>query len=80
MLYGLLAAATDADRMARALEIVEQFPDLRGATPLPAREAQTLAMELLMQKALERGLETAILDSPAYARYAAQRERDGAGG
>ena len=80
MLYGLLAAATDDATMARALEIVEQFPDLRGATPLPVREAQTLAMELLMQKALERGLETAILDSPAYARYAAQRQRDGADG
>ena len=37
--------------------------------PLPIREAQTLAMELLLQKALERGLETAVLDSPAYQRY-----------
>ena len=46
---------------------------------LPLRVAQTLAMELLMQKALERGLEGAILDSPVYARYSAQRERDGLG-
>jgi hypothetical protein len=36
-------------------------------------------MELLMQKALERGLEGAILDSPAY-RYTAQRQTDGLGG
>jgi hypothetical protein len=36
-------------------------------------------MELLMQKALEQGLETVILDSPAYRRYAEQRARDGAG-
>jgi MoxR-like ATPase len=79
MLYGLLAASGDAPALARALEIVEQFTDLRGDVPLPAREAQTLAMELLMQKALETGLETVILDSPAYRRYAEQRARDGAG-
>ncbi len=66
MLYGLLAACTDAPHLTRALEIVEQWPDMRGATPLPIREAQTLAMELLMQRALERGLEGAIIDSPAY--------------
>jgi hypothetical protein len=44
---------------------------------LPIREAQTLAMELLMQRALERGLETTILDSAAYRRYAEQRRADG---
>ncbi len=40
------------------------------------REAQTLAMELLMQKALDDGLEAAILDSPSYRRYAEQRHRE----
>jgi hypothetical protein len=79
MLYGLLAACTSAPVVARALEVIEQLPESRSAVPLPLREAQTLAMELLMQKALERGLEGAILDSPVYARYAAQRERDGLG-
>ena len=79
MVYGLLAASRDADTLARALEIVEQLPDIRGPVPLPIREAQTLAMELLMQKALERGLEATILDSPAYGRYAERRRRDGAG-
>ena len=73
LVYGLLAACTDAPRMARALQIVEQLPDTRGPVPLPIREAQTLAMELLLQRALEQGLETAVLDSPAYQRYAAQR-------
>lgn len=73
MVYGLLAAAADAQTLARALEIVEQLPEARGPVPLPLREAQTLAMELLMQKALESGLEAAILDSAAYRRYAAQR-------
>ena len=34
-------------------------------------------MELLLQKALQSGLETAALDSPAYQRYAAQRKREG---
>lgn len=79
MLYGLLAACTSAAALTRALEIVEQLPDAPGVVPLPLREAQTLAMELLMQKALERGLEGAILDSPVYARYSAQRTRDGLG-
>ncbi|MBS1178633.1 MAG: hypothetical protein H6R06_3045 [Proteobacteria bacterium] len=73
LVYGLLAASTDAERMARALQIIEQLPDTRGSVPLPIREAQTLAMELLLQRALEQGLETAVLDSPAYQRYAAQR-------
>jgi len=76
VIYGLLAAAADASTMSRALEIVEQLPDIRAASPLPVREAQTLAMELLMQRALERGLETAILDSPSYRRYAEQRKRE----
>lgn len=80
MLYGLLAAATDDTTMARALEIIEQLPDVRGTVPLPVREAQTLAMELLMQSGLEKGLTAAILDSPAYRRYAERRSREGSGG
>ena len=48
--------------------------------PLPIREAQTLSMELLMQKALESGLEAAILDSAAYRRYNDRRRRDGQDG
>ena len=66
--------------LTRALEVVEQLPEAKSNVPLPLREAQTLAMELMMQKALERGLEGAILDSPAYARYTAQRQGDGLGG
>lgn len=80
LIYGLLAAASDSERLTRVLEIIEQLPDVRGGVPLPIREAQTLAMELLMQKALGAGLEAAILDSPAYRRYAEQRRREGAGG
>ena len=71
-------STTDAAAMARALQIVEQLPDIRSAAALPIREAQTLAMELLMQKALERGLEAAILDSPAYKRYSERRRRENA--
>lgn len=77
MLYGLLAACVDEKTVARALEIIEQLPDARPSVPLPVRESQTLAMELLMQKALEAGLEAAILDSPAYLRYSERRSRDG---
>ena len=78
MLYGLLAAArNDAAALARSLEIVEQWPDVRAGVPLPIREAQTLAMELLMQQALEAGLEGTILESAAYRRYAARRSDEG---
>ena len=78
MIYGLLAAATDEQRMRRTLEIVEQLPDAASPEPLPIRESQTLSMELLFQKALERGLEAAVLDSASYRRYAEQREHDAA--
>jgi MoxR-like ATPase len=78
MIYGLIATCVDAPTLARALAIVDQLPDAPAREPLPLREAQTLAMELLMQRALERGWETTILDSPAYARHLARREgRDG---
>jgi hypothetical protein len=80
MLYGLLAASDHAASLARALEIVEQWPDMRGGGPLPIREAQTLAMELLMHKALGGGLEATILDSPAYGRYRARRSEEGLDG
>jgi MoxR-like ATPase len=73
LVYGLLAACTDETTLGRALQIVEQLPDTRGAVPLPIREAQTLATELLLQRALQLGLEATVLDSPAYQRYAAQR-------
>jgi len=80
MVYGLLAASRDADTLARALEIVEQLPDVGSAAGLPVREGQTLAMELLMQRALESGLETAILDSASYRRYSERRRAEGLDG
>jgi MoxR-like ATPase len=75
MIYGLLAVLTDAQTVTRALEIIEELPEIESTARLPLYEAQTLAMELLMQKALGSGLEAAILESPAYRRYAEQRER-----
>ena len=80
LVYGLLAAASTEAAMARALAIVEQLPDIRGPVALPLREAQTLLMELLLQKALDNGLEAAVLDSPAYQRYTAQRAAAGLDG
>jgi MoxR-like ATPase len=80
MVYGLLAASTQADTLTRALEILEELPALRVTEVLPLREAQTLAMELLLQKALASGLEGAVLESPSYQRYSAQRRIDGRDG
>ena len=74
MVYALLAVAVDETTMARALAILEQLPDSPARAVLPVREAQTLAMELLLQKALERGLESVVLASPSYRRYLEQRE------
>ncbi len=72
--YGLLGATTSNETMTRALEIIDQLPEARAPVALPIREVQTLAMELLFRKALERGLEVAVLESPIYARYAQSRE------
>ena len=77
MIYALLAAACDERSMARALEVIEQLPDAPARERLPVREAQTLAMELLLEKALASGLEGAVLASPAYRRYSELRERTG---
>lgn len=76
MLYALLAAAVEPASMDRALAIIGQLPDSTGRAVLPIREAQTLAMELLLARALERGLEGTVLASGAYRRYLDQRERD----
>ncbi len=73
MIYGLLAACREAATLARALEIIEQLPQIGSDQALPLLEAQTLAMELLMQRALETSLEQTILDSPSYQRYCQRR-------
>ena len=78
MTYALLGAADGPRNLSRALEIIEQLPETRSQTPLPIREVQTLAMELLFQKSLEHGLEGTVLDSPVYARYLEAREVTGA--
>ena len=80
MVYGLLAACRDAPTLARALEIIEQLPEAKATRPLPLHEGQTLAMELLMQRALEDGLEATVLDSASYRRYLECRQREGHGG
>jgi len=77
MVYGLVAAVDDAPALARALEIIEQLPESRASEPLPVRESQTLAMELLMARALAHGWELTILESPAYQSYLARRGDDG---
>jgi hypothetical protein len=79
LVYGLLAAVADAPGMARAAAIVGELTAVRADRPLPLREIQTLAMELLAQKALAQGLEAALLDSPAYADHAARRAEAGLG-
>jgi MoxR-like ATPase len=76
LVYGLLAACTDAPTVTRALEIIEALPQAPAAGTLPLREAQTLAMALMLQRALVQGLDAAVLASPAYQRLAAQRRSE----
>lgn len=78
MTYALLSAASEPVKLGRALEIIEQLPDIKADSPLPVREVQTLAMELLFETSLENGLEATVLESPVYARYLEQREAAGA--
>ena len=73
LVHGLVAAVEDAPTLERAFEIVGQFDELDGT--LPAAESATLAMELLIARALATGLESAALDSPAYTAWSAERER-----
>ncbi len=80
MLYGLVAATDEAPVLLRALQIVDEWSEIRSTQPLPLREAQTLAMELLLQRALQRGLEPALFDSPVYRRYTERRRQDGLDG
>jgi hypothetical protein len=76
LVYGLLAAVVDERSLRRALEIAGQLTEVRAAEALPLREVQTLSMELLAQRALERGLEVVMLESPAWQRYGDQRSQD----
>jgi hypothetical protein len=72
--YGLVAAATDEERLPRAMAIAAQLPELRAPQPLPLAEVQTLVVELLAERALRLGLEQALLASPEYLRYSQARE------
>lgn len=72
LVYGLAAAADNAERINRVLEIIDQFTDMPGT--LPTRESQTLAIELVLQRALESGNENAVISSPAWQRYDEQRD------
>jgi MoxR-like ATPase len=77
MIYGLLGACHDHPTVSRALEIIEQLPELRGEVALPLRESQTLMMELLLQRTLALGLEGAVIESAAYQRYVQLRRAEG---
>lgn len=67
LVYALASAATERARINRIIEIVEQFTDMPGH--LPTRESQTLAMEIILKKTLESGIEDEVINSEAWKRY-----------
>ena len=67
LVYALAASAGMRAQVHRIIEIVEQFTDMPGN--LPTRESQTLAMELILKKSLESGIEDEVMNSPAWIRY-----------
>ena len=71
LVYGLAAAVNEPANIHRALEVVEQFADMKGT--LPVRESQTLAMELILKTTLEAGSDDLVITSPAWQRYDQQR-------
>lgn len=71
LVYALASAATERTRINRVIEIVGQFTDMPGE--LPTRESQTLAMELILKKALEAGVEDEVINSPAWIQYSEQQ-------
>jgi hypothetical protein len=70
LVYGLAGAATERERVHRILEIVEQFTDMPGQ--LPVMESQTLAMEMILKRTLEYGIDQEVQSSPVWARYNAK--------
>jgi len=74
LVYGLVAAVEDGTTLDRAFAIVEQFVDLAGT--LPARECETLVAELLLERALSRGLDAELYASAAFARYGERRDAE----
>ena len=71
LVYALASAASERSRINRIIEIVGQFTDMPGH--LPTRESQTLAMELILKKALEAGIEDEVVNSPAWMQYNEQQ-------
>ena len=74
LVHGLVAVVDDAGTLERAFQIVEQFDRLTAG--LPGAEAATLTMELLLEKAVGRGLDAAVFDSPTWQRYQERHEHD----
>jgi len=74
LVHGLVAMIDSPRTLDRAFAIVGQFEDLPGQ--LPAAESATLAMELLLEKALLAGLDAAVYASPAWQRHQERHERD----
>ncbi|MEL6979932.1 MAG: AAA family ATPase [Pseudomonadota bacterium] len=84
LIYGLVGAL-DAAATPAAIEILADLPSLATARPepdfarLPLSELRAYGFELLIRKALDLGLGEAVLASPAYQAYEAERQAAGLG-
>ena len=74
---GAATVGTGAAPDGATIEGLLYYPlDYVAGVRVPLSPRELALTELLMQKALERGLEAVIMDSPAYLRYAERRSAD----
>lgn len=75
--YGLAAWASDLPRLTAALHVAARLPADLPEPGLPVREVQTLAMELLLQRAERLGALLHVVALPDYLAYSAERAAAG---
>ncbi len=71
--YSLLAFCETTVDFTRAIDLLDALADVGDG--LPRAEIQTLGMELILEKALKRGLREEIANSAAYQRYVPKAEQ-----
>ena len=67
--YSLAAYVADLESARAAMRVLIRMGEIEDKTELPRAEVQALAMELLLEKAGQRGFLLQLGDTPEYAKY-----------